>query len=181
MMMMLILSGKELFLFLFGEKWLPAVPYFQILSIASIVRPLSTYNLNILKVKGRSDLFLKVEIIKKAIGFLTVILAIPFGLMILVISYMVVSYIFTAVNMFFSGKLINYPILEQVKDSAKVYLIGVGCLIPSYFFRQYLITFLDMPFYLFTIVSGLFGMLYLLGIYLFDQSSINLIKSIRKD
>src|SRR5690554_1185237 len=51
MMMLLILVGHELFLFLFGEKWLPAVSYFQILSIASIMIPLSAYNLNILKVK----------------------------------------------------------------------------------------------------------------------------------
>ena len=67
-MLILIVVAKEGFVFLFGEKWLPAVPYFQILATASIIRPISSYNLNILKVKGRSDLFLKVEIIKKIIG-----------------------------------------------------------------------------------------------------------------
>src|SRR5690606_22150970 len=61
-MLILIIVAKEFFVFLFGAKWLPAVPFFQILAIASIVRPISSYNLNILKVKGRSDLYLKVEI-----------------------------------------------------------------------------------------------------------------------
>jgi len=64
-MLFLIVVSKELFLFLFGEKWLSGVPYFQILAVASIFRPIGTYNLNILKVKGRSDLFLRLEVVKR--------------------------------------------------------------------------------------------------------------------
>ena len=56
--------GEPLFRFILTEKWLPAVPYFQILCWAGILYPLNANNLNLLKVKGRSDLFLRLEIIK---------------------------------------------------------------------------------------------------------------------
>src|SRR5690606_21075085 len=124
-MMILIVAGKEFFLFLFGEKWLPAVPYFQILSLASITTPLTTYNLNILKVKGRSDLFLKLEIIKKIIGFVAIIVALSYGIMTLVVSQMIVTHIFAYLNMYFSGRLINYSVKEQVRDCAALYCIGL--------------------------------------------------------
>src|SRR5690606_7336774 len=80
LMLGLLLVAKPLFLILLGEKWLPAVPYFQILCIASMMLPIGTYNLNILKVKGRSDLFLRVEVIKKIIGTVCLFVAIPFGI-----------------------------------------------------------------------------------------------------
>ena len=70
--------ATPLFRFLFTEKWLPAVPYFQILCLAGILYPLHSYNLNILNVKGRSDLFLKLEIIKKVLVVLTMIMITSF-------------------------------------------------------------------------------------------------------
>jgi len=125
MMLILILVAEDFFLLLFGEKWLPSVPYFQILSIASIVRPISTYNLNILKVKGRSDLFLKVEVIKKIFGVIAIAVALPFGVMAMVISLTVVSYAFVLTNMIASGRLINYNVGEQLKDISLLYLFGI--------------------------------------------------------
>ena len=56
--------AEPLFRFMFTEKWLPAVPYFQILVLTGILYPIHVYNLNILQVKGRSDLLLKIEIIR---------------------------------------------------------------------------------------------------------------------
>src|SRR5690606_39533587 len=93
---------------------------FQILSCASIVIPLSKYNLNILKVKGRSDLFLKLEIIKKIVGVLAIIIAAPFGLTVLAISYVLVYYFNIVVNMFFSGRLINYNFDEHLPVIIKI-------------------------------------------------------------
>src|SRR5690606_17283155 len=57
--------AEPLFSLVLTDKWLPAVPYFQILCIAGIMYPIHAYNLNILKVKGQSHLFLRLEIIKK--------------------------------------------------------------------------------------------------------------------
>src|SRR5699024_2061627 len=63
----MVISGvlaEPIFRFLLTEKWLPAVPYFQILCVAGILYPVHMYNVNVLTVKGRSDLLLRVTIYK---------------------------------------------------------------------------------------------------------------------
>ena len=64
-MLLMIINAKEIIIILVGQKWAPAVPYLQILCISGALYPLHSLNLSILNVKGRSDLFLKLEIIKK--------------------------------------------------------------------------------------------------------------------
>lgn len=174
MMMILIVVGKELFLSLFGDKWLPAVPYFQVLAISSIIGPLSTYNLNILKVKGRSDLFLKLEIIKKTIGFIMVFIVIPFGMNYLVISYMIVSHIATFINMFYSGRLIGYSFMEQIKDVAKIYVIGGICLGISFLIRFYLKSFIVSSLLLILLLSLIFIVIYIVLSYYFENKTLKL-------
>jgi len=180
MMMLLILVGHELFLFLFGEKWLPAVSYFQILSIASIMIPLSAYNLNILKVKGRSDILLRLEIIKKTLGFLAVFLAVPFGMMTLVISYLIVSILNTFINMIFSGRLINYFLLEQIKDCGRIYITGILTFGILYFFKNYILNVINNTFIILSLIGIGFFVIYFILIYLFEKEMISVIKNIRK-
>src|SRR5690606_34712512 len=123
-MLSLILVAEEGYRFVFGEKWLPAVPYFQLLALASIIRPVSSYNLNILKVKCRSDLFLLVEIIKKIIGVLFLLVGLAFDVVGLVISLVAFSFASYLVNSIYSGKLISYRFLEQVKDISVIIAVG---------------------------------------------------------
>lgn len=108
--------GEPLFRFLMTEKWLPSVPYFQILCLVGIMYPLHSYNLNILNVKGRSDLFLKLEIIKKALITVGLIIAIPFGIYGLLWMQLALSLIAFFINTSYSGKMIAYPVNEQLKD-----------------------------------------------------------------
>jgi teichuronic acid exporter len=108
--------GEPLFRFLMTEKWLPAVPYFQILCLVGIMYPIHAYNLNILNVKGRSDLFLKLEIIKKALVTVGLIIALPFGIYGLLWMQLALSLLAFFINTSFSGKMIAYPVSEQLKD-----------------------------------------------------------------
>lgn len=180
LMMILIIGAQELFLTLFGEKWLPAVPYFQILAFASIVRPLGVYNLNILKVKGRSDLFLKIEVIKKAIGFLAILIAVPFGINALIVSATLVAYISTLINMLYSGRIINYFLLEQVKDIIVIFVVGLFCLVVCYYLRMNLVGTLT-PLPLLIVVSFVYAGLYLFLIYLFDRDPIHVLRKLLKN
>jgi teichuronic acid exporter len=116
--------GEPLFRFLLTDKWLPAVPYFQILCLVGIMYPIHAYNLNILNVKGRSDLFLKLEIIKKIITVIGFIIAIQFGIYGLLWLQFVLSLLSFFINTFYSGKLINYSFIEQVKDIIPILLIA---------------------------------------------------------
>src|SRR5690554_447866 len=179
-MLILIVVAKEGFVFLFGEKWLPGVPYFQILATASIIRPISSYNLNILKVKGRSDLFLKVEIIKKVIGVIGIAVALPFGIKALVISLTAVSFIFVFINMFYCGKLIDYSVLNQIKDVGKLFIAGLVTFLLTVFIREYLITYTQNNLLIISLISLSFSVLYLGIITFTDKEVIRSLKSIYK-
>jgi len=116
--------GEPLFRFLFTEKWLPAVPYFQIICATGILYPIHAYNLNILNVKGRSDLFLKLEIIKKIVMTIIILISFRFGIFGLLYGSIVSSIIALFINSYYSGKYINYPALEQLKDLLPIIIVA---------------------------------------------------------
>lgn len=179
-MLILIIIAEEFFLFLFGAKWLPAVPYFQILAIASIVRPISSYNLNILKVKGRSDLFLKVEVIKKILGVIAILIALPFGIMPLVISLTVVSFFFVMVNMWYCGDLIDYSITQQLRDISKLFLIGLVTAGLCYLLRIYLLSFINSGFLMMLLIGFTYFTIYISTILVFDKNMIGILRKLTK-
>ena len=108
--------SEPLFLIILGEDWLPAVPIFKIISFGSILYPISSFSLSVLKTYGRSDLFLKVEIIKKIILFLSIIIMFQFGLIGLVWSTVISAILGMFINIHFTAKTINYSIFEHIKD-----------------------------------------------------------------
>jgi teichuronic acid exporter len=153
--------GEPLFRFLMTEKWLPAVPYFQILCLGGIMYPLHVYNLNILNVKGRSDLFLKLEIVKKVLVTFGLIITIPFGIYGLLWMQFVLTIVAFIINTSFSGKMINYPMLEQIKDILPIFgltgLMGI------------LVFFVDMQFPRssnFDLIRLIAGTIFGLGVYI---------------
>ena len=129
--------AEPLFRFLFTEKWLPAVPYFQVLCITGILFPIHSYNLSILKIKGRSDLFLRLEILKKVIIAISIIISVRFGIMGLIWSQVVTNFIAFFINSYYTGKYINYPALSQLKDIMPAiilsFAVGMGIYALDYF------------------------------------------------
>jgi O-antigen/teichoic acid export membrane protein len=132
-MLSLIIIAVPLFKFTIGAKWLPAVPYFQILCVSAIMYPFHIYNLNIINVKGRSDLFLRLEVIKKGLGILVIICAIFFGIYGLLFSQIVLSFGGVYINTFYSGKMINYHLSEQLKDVWPMFALGIATAILVYY------------------------------------------------
>lgn len=130
-LILLALVAHPLIELLLTEKWLPSVPYFQILCLAGILYPLHAYNLNILKVKGRSAQFLKLEIIKKVLGVIGIICVIPFGIYGLLYYQFFFTIVAYYINSIYSGRLINYPIREQLYDISPILalagVLGIGC------------------------------------------------------
>ena len=108
--------AEPLIRFLFTAKWMPAVPYFQILCVTGILYPLHAYNLNILNVKGRSDLFLKLEIIKKVLVVIMIFITLRFGIIGLIWGQLVSSILAFLINTHYSGRFIKYNAWQQAKD-----------------------------------------------------------------
>lgn len=122
----LAVLSEPTFRFLFTAKWLPAVPYFQILCITGILYPIHAYNLNVLKVKGRSDLFLKLSVIKQMITIGGIIVGFQFGIYGLLIAQVILSFIFFIINAHYTDKFINYSAWEQIKDILPIILIAIA-------------------------------------------------------
>ncbi|WP_432360336.1 GNAT family N-acetyltransferase [Sporosarcina sp. UB5] len=119
--------AKPLFLLLLGEKWLPSVIYFQLLCFEGMLYPIHSLNLNILQVKGRSDLFLLLEVIKKIILTILIVCALYFslGILGLIGAAVINSFISLLLNAVYSAKQIDYSSTEQLKDLLPSFLIAV--------------------------------------------------------
>ncbi|MDN6162484.1 MAG: lipopolysaccharide biosynthesis protein [Staphylococcus equorum] len=127
MMMMLSASANNLIPFIFGENWLPSVPYFQILCIAGMFYPINAINLNILQVMGRSDLFLSLEVVKKVVGifFIALSIILDTGIIGLVWANVIATLFNTSLNIIISARLINYSYFEQLGDLYKFLLNSI--------------------------------------------------------
>lgn len=125
-------SAETVVELLLTEKWLPCVPYLQIFCIVYGFWPIHTANLNAIKAVGRSDIFLKLEIIKKIIGVISIIVSVPFGVMPMALAYLATSPISAIVNATPNRKLLGYKYKEQLKDilpSLLISLIMGGCVL----------------------------------------------------
>jgi O-antigen/teichoic acid export membrane protein len=112
----LVVEAEAIFTLLFTHKWDNAVPYFQILCIAGLLYPIHAYNLNILYVRGRSDLFLKLEVIKKILIVIILVVSSFFGIYGLLWGQVVFSFIALFINSYYSGKFIDYGFGKQIRD-----------------------------------------------------------------
>lgn len=157
-----------LFGLLLGEKWVPAAQYFQIICLASMFYPVHAFNINILKVYGRSDLFLKLEILKKIILVLGIVVAFQFGVLGLVWSSVITSFISLLINMHYSSEMIAYKTLQQLTDMIPTFLSGMLTFVIMYGTVRYL---QDHSLYLQIIIAGIFGIPFYILINYFSKSN----------
>ena len=108
--------GRPFVVALVTDKWLPCVPYLQIICFASMWFPIHAINLNVLQVKGRSDLFLRLEIVKKVIVTVVMVITIPFGIIAMCVGRIVTSLLCLFINTYYTGKLINVGFAMQMRD-----------------------------------------------------------------
>jgi teichuronic acid exporter len=110
---------------LIGEPWRPSVIYLQLLCFVGMMYPLHALNLNMLNVQGRSDLFLKLEIIKKVLAVPVIIIGILFGVKAMILGMIVNTQVAYVLNSYWSGHFIDYPMRDQVKDILPSFALSV--------------------------------------------------------
>lgn len=116
MMIGMAAIAKPMVILLLTEKWVACVPFVQISCISLALYPIHTANLQAINALGRSDIFLKLEIIKKIIGLILLVVAIPYGVYIMVWLEVLSGVIASFVNAYPNKKLLDYSYLEQIKD-----------------------------------------------------------------
>lgn len=150
--------AKPLILFLLTDKWENAVIYLQIFSFSAMFDHISRINLNLLQVKGRTDYFFKLEIIKKSISLGILFCAIPFGVIGICFSRVIYAQIATFINTYYTGKLFNLGYFEQFKDFGGFLVFSILSCLPAY-----LLTLLEMNHFLTLLIGGSISLaLYLL-------------------
>lgn len=112
--------------FLLTDKWLPCVPYMRIFCLSYLLYPIHTANLNAIKAVGRSDVFLKLEIAKKTVGLIILVISMQYGVMALAYSVLLSEFLCAIINAFPSKKLLNYGYLSQLKDILPAVLLSAG-------------------------------------------------------
>lgn len=176
----LAVVAKSLIVILLTEKWLPAVPFMQLSCIAFAFYPIHTANLQAINAIGRSDIFLKLEIIKKILGISILIVSVPFGIYALVTGSVLVSILSTFINSWPNKKLLNYRFKEQFKDMMPSMILSIimGVIV-------YGISFFNFNIWLTLILQIIVGIIvYILGAKLFKLECftylINTVSEYRK-
>lgn len=173
----LIVVAEPFIRILLSEKWLPSVPYFQVLAIAGILYPIHSYNLNVLKVKGRTDLFLKLEIWKKILIVVTVVVSVPFGVIGIVWGQVAASFLAFFINTYYTGKFLNYGSWAQIKDLLPVIVVTFFAMIIIYLLDEFSLKILG-DFVRLIILGLVFVAIYLGLVWAFKLKEIEYIKEV---
>lgn len=112
----LAVLSKPFILLLLNEKWLFSATLLSILCFALVWSPIHGINLSLLLVKGRSDLYLRLEIIKEVIGLIILAVSAPFGLIMMCVGLIVFNVIALLINTHYTGKILKVGFLTQMRD-----------------------------------------------------------------
>lgn len=172
--------SEPLTVLLLTEKWLPSVLFMQFSCFILAFWPIHTTNLQAINAVGRSDIFLKLEIIKKIIGFSIMVISIPFGLQMMMIGNCFSAVLSSIINAGPNRKLLNYSYKEQIMDMLPAIFLSVimgVCVLAWTFFNLSNITTLICQ-----VLTGI--IIYFLGSKILNLESynyiINMIKSVKK-
>ena len=113
---LLFVLARPFVIALITEKWAPCIPYLQVLCFASMWNPIHSLNLNLLLIKGHSNLYLRLEVIKKIIGVFVLFITIPMGLLVMCYGQLLAAILFLIINTYYTGKFIKVGFFQQMKD-----------------------------------------------------------------
>ena len=135
LMMGLAFAAEPIVRLVLTEKWPECVPYLRIFCITFMFYPIHTANLNSIKAIGRSDVYLKLEIAKKIVGFACLVSTMWFGVMAMAYSMLLISVLSQIINSWPNRKLLKYSYLEQMKDIIPYILLSVIMGLIIYFIK----------------------------------------------
>ena len=156
MMIGLYILAKPVVLVLLTTKWLPSVPYLQLLCVIGLTYPLNIINLNVLKAIGRSGLLFRLELLKKIIIVFAIIITYQEGIEMMIIGQIIVYSFSYLWNLHYVGKSIDYKMSEQLKDISPIFILacimGLGI---------YLLTFIQVEnIFLLLLLQIVFGIIF---------------------
>ena len=133
----LALCARPLLLTLYGGQWEPAAPYVQIACLSFALLPFNTINTNAISAMGRSDVFLALDCVKKAVGITLTVISLRYGVVVFMLTMALVQSPFAVViNTFANGRLLGYNLVMQIKDVASSVLLTAAMSMAVYASRM---------------------------------------------
>ena len=124
MMIFFIVCATPIFNFLYPDKWEPAIPYFRYLCLVGMMVSVNTMNTNLIKATGKKGLYFRLQVIKRIVGIILIILSVYFGMIGLLIARVIIEYLFFIINGIVTNKAIKYSIFTQIKDILPNYILS---------------------------------------------------------
>ena len=125
LMILLMIVAQPLICLLYGSKWEPSAPYFQILCISGLIYTVNTLNTNVIKSLGKGKIYFFIQIIKRLIGISLILIGMRFGIYGLLWAVACVAYISFIINALVNKKLINYGIFRQLGDFGSILILAL--------------------------------------------------------
>lgn len=165
LMMGLAFCAEPVVRVILTDKWLPCVPFLRIFCVTYMFWPIHTANLNAIKAMGRSDYFLRLEIIKKIMGTVILLSTMWFGVKAMAYSLLLSGILSQAINAYPNKKLLGYGYLDQMRDCTLGIILAVFMGICVYF-----IGYIPIP----TIASLMIQVLFGATIYIAASAGLKL-------
>lgn len=124
--------SRPLVISLLGDEWSESISMMIPLCFAMMLLPVHALNLNSITVIGRSDLFLRLEIIKKVIGVIILVISVPFGVVVMCYASILGSFLGLFVNAYYTKREVGYGLLDQLKDLLPIILLSALVFVVSY-------------------------------------------------
>lgn len=166
--------SKPLVVILLTEKWLPAVVLLQTLCFYYMWHVVQAINLNILQVKGRSDIFFKLEVAKKVIGAIILIASIPLGVKLMCVGLIISSLIGTTLDIIFSGRFLKISLWDEVKIMMPSFLSSFLMFFISMFIAQ----FINNYYAQFFVILFSCMLIYLVAAFIFQRQELRQVLSL---
>lgn len=125
LIILLTIQAEPIFRFLFTEKWLGSVKLYQIMCGIALIYPIHIINLSVLNIKGYSNKFFKIQIIKTILSTLTVLVFMRWGIFWLIIGLNIENLIAFLINTYYTNKIIQYGAFEQIKDVFPIFITSI--------------------------------------------------------
>ncbi|MCE9683142.1 lipopolysaccharide biosynthesis protein [Halomonas alkalisoli] len=168
--LMLATLAQPIFEVALPERWHGSIVYLQLMCLSNLLYPLHAINLNILKVKGRSDIYLGLAIYKNVLTFLVLFVSYRYGVIGILVGQIILSVLAYIPNSFYSKQLIGYSVTEQVRDCIMPLSLSLAICLPTFLFIQVAAT---NPLSLILIVSPICAICYIFLSRFFAMQAYN--------
>lgn len=178
LMVAMIIIAEPLVSLLLTDKWLPTVPFLQIACISYAILPLNNTNVQAIKAMGEGNTYLSIELLKKLLGIVVILIASSINIYAIAISAVVIAFVYLIINIIPNGRLLNYGMTKQLKDVLPFALMSLVMGI-----AMYLLNFLPVRSNILLIIiqlsMGLILYIYLSNLYKIHEY-ITIVALIRK-